>query len=614
MASRTPSTAGTSARRTWWIAAGVAVAVAVAAVFGAVVVILGDQHNAAENAVPASTVTLEPIGTAGPDPFLAAVRITEVTEFPGAVTDVAATVSAALVLDPATGTRGARGDTETLYGGSGELAHCDVAALADYLAANPAKAAAWAGVRGVAPGEIRDYLTGLTPVVLMHDTLVTNHGFSGDVATPRPAVLQAGTAVLVDDTGLPVVRCACGNPIAAPPPIPLASAALLGTRWAGYDPARVTTIGSGASQAGFVLVDVLTGERLTWPAGAHQRPAAAAPSTTAAPAPATSGPDCAFQAAWGGAQAAWVESRKGSMTCADMIAKWRQYEDWPGARMGQAQAVLFEDGSDCGMSYYPPSDWGREHDDGSIGSCQVGEATFVVWRGQLGQHITLDGVDVAAGRPAATAQPAPEAAPAPAPAAGECVDGPFQFSNGGWGVEDQVDMTCREMVDQWNAFLNDRSAYGPGARWNCYVPSAGDYGGCVNQGDRQEFMVDSATGQLGGGGDEGDPDDLGVSRSMSTPACDGTGIVILGSATEPGSYQARVQELLDQYPDASYLRTDRTGCASLNHATAQGNPIYAVYRAVGRDQQAVCAAIPPGSGAYGKWLDNSSSPSGRIPC
>jgi hypothetical protein len=51
---------------------------------------------------------------------------------------------------------------------------------------------------------------------------------------------------------------------------------------------------------------------------------------------------------------------------------------------------------------------------------------------------------------------------------------------------------------------------------------------------------------------------LNVSTPMSHPACDGTGIVMLGSVTTPGQYAEGVQQLLNANPGASYLRTDQS--------------------------------------------------------
>jgi serine/threonine-protein kinase len=90
--------------------------------------------------------------------------------------------------------------------------------------------------------------------------------------------------------------------------------------------------------------------------------------------------------------------------------------------------------------------------------------------------------------------------------------------------------------------------------------------------------------------------------------------VILGSVTTPGLYAAGVQRLLDAHPGAFYLRTDQT-CPSLRPATAEGNPIYAVFQLGGKRQAQVCAAVnKAGEGAYGKWLDTTTDPEYIIPC
>jgi serine/threonine protein kinase, bacterial len=108
--------------------------------------------------------------------------------------------------------------------------------------------------------------------------------------------------------------------------------------------------------------------------------------------------------------------------------------------------------------------------------------------------------------------------------------------------------------------------------------------------------------------------DLNVGIPMSHPACDGTGIVVLGNAVTPGRYQADVARLLAANPGASYLRTNKS-CPSLRRATEEGNPIYAVYGVAGRTQRGMCSAVrAAGGGAYGKWLDNTIDPSYIIPC
>jgi serine/threonine protein kinase, bacterial len=108
--------------------------------------------------------------------------------------------------------------------------------------------------------------------------------------------------------------------------------------------------------------------------------------------------------------------------------------------------------------------------------------------------------------------------------------------------------------------------------------------------------------------------DLGLRTPMSTPACDGQGIVVLGNITTPGQYPSGIQQLLNQFPGASYLRTDQS-CPSLRHASDEGNPIYTVYRLAGTTQAQICAAVRSAGGdAYGKWLDTKTPPSYIIPC
>jgi len=105
--------------------------------------------------------------------------------------------------------------------------------------------------------------------------------------------------------------------------------------------------------------------------------------------------------------------------------------------------------------------------------------------------------------------------------------------------------------------------------------------------------------------------DLGLSVPMSHPACDGTGIVVLGNATDPGSYASDVQRLLDEHPGASYLRTDQA-CPSLRQSL-NGNPIYTVYQVAGKTEADICAAVRMAGGdAYGKWLDDHGDPNSYI--
>lgn len=108
--------------------------------------------------------------------------------------------------------------------------------------------------------------------------------------------------------------------------------------------------------------------------------------------------------------------------------------------------------------------------------------------------------------------------------------------------------------------------------------------------------------------------DLGLRQPMSRPACNGQYIVMLGSVTTPGLYEAGVQRLLDAHPGAFYLRTDQT-CPSLRAATDDGDPIYAVFIPGGTTRADVCSRVRAAGGdAYGKILDYTTDPGYRIPC
>ena len=104
------------------------------------------------------------------------------------------------------------------FGGSGSDLVCDRDLLVQSLKARPDRLVEWARVLGVAPTikAVGTYITKLHPVTLTRDTRVTNHSFVNGRALGFQSILAAGTAVLVDDYGNPVVRCRCGNPLLKP--------------------------------------------------------------------------------------------------------------------------------------------------------------------------------------------------------------------------------------------------------------------------------------------------------------------------------------------------------------------------------------------------------------
>jgi hypothetical protein len=104
------------------------------------------------------------------------------------------------------------------YGGSGSDKVCDRDKLIRFLKEHPDRMREWARVLDITPTykAVSKYIAKLHPVTLTRDTQVTNHSFVNGRAVPFQAILQAGTAVLVDDYGRPVARCRCGNPLKEP--------------------------------------------------------------------------------------------------------------------------------------------------------------------------------------------------------------------------------------------------------------------------------------------------------------------------------------------------------------------------------------------------------------
>ncbi|WP_329439632.1 DUF6777 domain-containing protein [Streptomyces canus] len=187
----------------------------------------GDESNAGANGEP----FLQPAAAQGPSPFTRS-SVTSVT-VPPPVTRTSQRAWAA--------PRTVSGAMPGLYGGTERVAGCDVVRQIDDLTADRSRERAFARVVGVSPAAVPDFLRGLAPVVLRADTLVTDHGYRAGRASGFQAVLQAGTAVLVDDRGLPRVRCACGNPLT--PPVAVRGGAVVGGRpWPGYRPTRVLAV------------------------------------------------------------------------------------------------------------------------------------------------------------------------------------------------------------------------------------------------------------------------------------------------------------------------------------------------------------------------------------
>lgn len=178
--------------RRWIILAVIAVIAATGAV-AAVLVIGGDKNEA-----QAQTVRFQSPTSRGPDPFTRPA-------------DVRGKKKVEVGSGP--------------FGGTGSDLVCDRELLIRSLKARPERLREWARVRGVEPtyGAVARYIRKLRPTTLIVDTRVTNYSYVNGRAVGFQAILQAGTAVLVDETGKIVARCRCGNPLTEPIFIPEAT-------------------------------------------------------------------------------------------------------------------------------------------------------------------------------------------------------------------------------------------------------------------------------------------------------------------------------------------------------------------------------------------------------
>ncbi|MET9802512.1 DUF6777 domain-containing protein [Streptomyces sp. NPDC006368] len=190
----------------------------------------GAEAHAAKG--DAREVLLQSAAAQGPDPFTPS-TVKPSPDAPGPSS------SAAPGTTPVTGV--VSGAAPGLYAGTRSVASCDVERQVRLLTGDGRKAAAFALAAGVSQTRLAPWLRGLTPVVLRSDTRVTGHGYRDDSAAEFQAVLQAGTAVLVDEYGAPRVRCASGSPLRSPLTVEEA-VVHKGHPWPGFDPGRVVTV------------------------------------------------------------------------------------------------------------------------------------------------------------------------------------------------------------------------------------------------------------------------------------------------------------------------------------------------------------------------------------
>lgn len=267
----------TSARRHWvrspndtgssWPLVGVLAVVLVVAVSVGLVAgrFLIDRDGGGDVATVLLVMSEDP----GADPFLAdASSITPADQTAareaGAAADLAPSTApggAGLSLLPVDAASG----KGLLYGDRSEPV-CDVAAMAKALAGDDRARTAWTGLLGIEDDEVSETLGHLTPLVLTRDTAVTNSRYSDGRASTFQAVLEAGTAVLVDPAGLPRVKCSCGNPLSAPNVSD--DARIVGERWDDFEESaviEVTPVDDGI--AALPVVDLASGDERSVPVG-----------------------------------------------------------------------------------------------------------------------------------------------------------------------------------------------------------------------------------------------------------------------------------------------------------------------------------------------------------
>lgn len=206
-------------------------------------------------------VRLQPAAAVAPDPFT-----------PSVAGPVPALRSVPSPPDPSPESGKVRvaghyGSEPGLFGGTVKASACDARRLADLLLRDPHKSRAWAATLGLTSADLRGYLAGLTPVVVIMDTRVTDHHYRNGRATPDQVVLEAGTAVLLDRYGVPRVRCATGDPL-RPPAAVTRNVAYTGQSWRGFRAdGTVRVLPARRPMGALVLTDVATGGRFVRPVG-----------------------------------------------------------------------------------------------------------------------------------------------------------------------------------------------------------------------------------------------------------------------------------------------------------------------------------------------------------
>lgn len=230
-------------RRGWWVVAGIATVLAVAAAATAVVI--------TTRQAPPVEVTLLIATDVGADPF---------AEVIASVPPLAAVGPALPAGDQEPTVTEIAAATPGLYARSADTDACTIDLVANAVLADPAVATAFATAAGVTASELPAFLAGLTPVLLRYDTRVTSHRLAGPDPLASQAVLQRGTAVLIDTVGAPRVRCTGANPL-TPPTLDGGEPTYVGMAWSGFTSSSLAAVVPAAQPLATIdVVDPTTGE------------------------------------------------------------------------------------------------------------------------------------------------------------------------------------------------------------------------------------------------------------------------------------------------------------------------------------------------------------------
>ena len=164
----------------------------------------GGEKNADNAESGPARALFQPPGVVGPDSFAPSFDLAtyEVTEDDESLSGTVDSSAPGLY----------RGRT---YGGTGNNI-CDVEKMIEFLTYYEDRGRAWAEIQGIDFENLAEYLRALTPVFVTQDINVHMYGFKDGAAYGYDAVIGAGTALLIDDQGIPRARCACGNPLLPP--------------------------------------------------------------------------------------------------------------------------------------------------------------------------------------------------------------------------------------------------------------------------------------------------------------------------------------------------------------------------------------------------------------